>query len=757
MAATQRAHRLGVKAGSMKKQRTHRKKIHRIERPVVLPPNHVGKAQDLILDGYAPAQMIEDLRKYQAELEIQNQALRYSQQEAEGASERFATLFSNVPLALMVVDEEGLVMASNAMALRLFQPLENDPPLHFLLPFVSHEHTDAVASAFINAKQAGTSEVSEVVFLSGSRGTFTGDLHMARIENPQDELAHFICAIIDQGPLLAQRHALLESASVLRQRNEDLLLSENRMAAIINSSLDAILCIDENHCITVFNPAATALFECPSEEALGSHLERFLPDVEKALCSGPIEVQARLGEYAATTLQGKKIFVEISVSLDRRLRNHATSQSPVHAEPEQRKQTLQQGAITTIFARDLTAKKEAEAQRVALETQLRESQKMQAMGTMAGGIAHDFNNILSAILGNVELAKQDTPADSLALTSLQEIDRAGRRARDLVRQILTFSRNEAPKRIPIQMAEVVEETARLVKVALPPSVDFRVVMNKEVEPVLADATQAEQALLNLCTNAILAVGAEKGTVSIELDTTDLQPPLCGRIGVAPGRYVTVRVSDSGSGMSPATIERIFEPFFTTRQVGQGTGLGLSVVHGIMQTHQGGIDVQSTLGKGSVFTLYFPTTREQPAVTVEQPAAQQIKGNGQRIMYVDDDQALVFLIVRALTRKGFIVTAFNDPHEAQDALAANPMDFDLLVTDYNMPGYSGIDLLRQAKIIRPSLPVALASGYVTPEMEHSAMQEGASALIYKPNDVNEMCETMLRLLTEHAVHGSISST
>jgi signal transduction histidine kinase/ActR/RegA family two-component response regulator len=740
----------------MKKQRTHRKKIHRIERPVVLPANPLGKAQDLILDGYAPAQMIEDLRKYQAELEIQNQALRYSQQEAEGASERFATLFSNVPLALMVVDEEGLVMASNAMALRLFQPLENDPPLHFLLPFVSHEHTDAVASAFISAKQAGTSEVSEVVFLSGSRGTFTGDLHMARIENPQDELAHFICAIIDQGPLLAQRHALLESAAVLRQRNEDLLLSENRMAAIINSSLDAILCIDENHCITVFNPAATALFECPSEEALGSHLERFLPDVENALCAGPIEVQARLGEYAATTLQGKKIFVEISVSLDRRLRNH-TTQLAVQPEPEQRKQTLQQAAITTIFARDLTAKKEAEAQRVALETQLRESQKMQAMGTMAGGIAHDFNNILSAILGNVELAKQDTPVDSLALTSLQEIDRAGRRARDLVRQILTFSRNEAPKRIPIQLAEVVEETARLVKVALPPSVEFRVVMDKKVEPVLADATQAEQALLNLCTNAILAVGAEKGTVSIELDTTDLQLPHCGRIGLAPGRYVTVRVSDSGSGMSPATIERIFEPFFTTRQVGQGTGLGLSVVHGIMQTHQGGIDVQSTLGKGSVFTLYFPTTREQPAVTVEPPATQQIKGNGQRIMYVDDDQALVFLIVRALTRKGFIVTAFNDPHEAQDALAADPMSVDLLVTDYNMPGYSGIDLLRQAKIIRPSLPVALASGYVTPEMEHSAMQEGASALIYKPNDVNEMCETMLRLLNEHAIHGSVSST
>ena len=256
------------------------------------------------MDGYAPAQMIQDLRKYQAELEIQNQALRYSQQEAEGASERFATLFSNVPLALMVVDEEGLVLASNAMALRLFQPLESDPPLNFLLPFVSDEHTDVVAVAFLSAKSHGTSEVSEVEFLAGSNGSFTGDLHIARIENPQDELAHFICAIIDQGPLLAQRQALQQSAAVLRQRNEDLLLSENRMAAIINSSLDAILCIDDQQCITVFNPAATALFQCPAEQALGSPLSRFLPDVDAVLRGRHIDEPSRAGRVPCIHLAG---------------------------------------------------------------------------------------------------------------------------------------------------------------------------------------------------------------------------------------------------------------------------------------------------------------------------------------------------------------------------------------------------------------------------------------------------------------------
>ena len=252
-----------------------RKKFRVIPRPAHLSGKAGRAAQALLVDGYAPGQMIEDLRKYQSELEVQNKALRYSQQEAEGASERFATLFSNVPLALMVVDEEGLVLASNAMALQLLQPLENDPPLNFLLPFVAEGHADEVAVAFLSAKAERTSEVNEVVFLAGSNGTFTGDLHIARIENPLDELAHFICAIIDQRPLLAQRHALQESAVVLRQRNEDLLLSEKRMAAIINSSLDAILCVDENQCITVFNPAATTLFECPAEMAFGSKLGRF--------------------------------------------------------------------------------------------------------------------------------------------------------------------------------------------------------------------------------------------------------------------------------------------------------------------------------------------------------------------------------------------------------------------------------------------------------------------------------------------------
>ena len=674
---------------------------------------------------YSLPQMIDDLRNYQAELEIQNKALRYSQLEAEGASERFATLFSNVPLALMVVDENSLVLESNAMALGLFRPLEYDPPLNFLWPLVSDEHLDKVTQAFISAKNEGTSEISEIVFSCGSSGTFTGDLHIARIENAQDELAHFICAIIDQGPLLKQRQALQASSATLQERNEELQLSKDRLASIINSSLDAIICIDPAHCITIFNPTAAAIFQCTSEEALGSQLSRFLPDAVETLNYAQLTTHAQLGEMTGLTAGGNPVAVEVSVSFER--------------NPE--------GDTITIFAHDLTARKKMEAHRNALESQLRESHKMQAVGTMAGGIAHDFNNIISAILGNVELAKQDSGTFSPALVSLNEIDKAGRRARDLVRQILAFSRNESPKRVLIQLADVVHETVHLLKVTLPPSVEMHVSIDPDTPPVLADATQVEQALLNLCTNAIQAIGAQRGCVNIELGfNLHMSQGPTERRGGARGPHVKLAVRDTGSGIDADTLERVFEPFFTTKPVGQGTGLGLAVVHGIMRTHQGTVDVQSTPGTGSMFTLYFPVTQEvELPVTPAIPKPKIMDGMGKRIMYVDDDEALVFLVDRALTRKGFAVSTFTDPRQAVATLRDRPQDFDLVVTDYNMPGYSGVELLREARLIRAALPVALASGYVTPEIEKNALAEGARALIHKPNDVNEMCETLQQLL------------
>jgi two-component system cell cycle sensor histidine kinase/response regulator CckA len=681
-------------------------------------------------------QLIQDLRAYQAELESQNKILRYSQTASEAASERFETLFSSVPLALMVVDEHDMVVQSNAMAQRLFQPSESDRPLHFLMPFVSPGCTEQVRQAFREARVDGHCEATEVVFSIGTGGTLSGDLHIARLESTPDSVTQYICAVVDQGPLLAERHALQLSATALRQRNEQLRASESRLEAIINSALDAIICVDKDQRITVFNPTAAALFQCPSSQALGSLLVRFFPDAAHALALNQISTQAFLGEMLALTASGKSLSVEVSVSFER--------------GPD--------GETTTVFARDLTSRKRAEAQRSVLEAQLRESQKMQAVGTMAGGIAHDFNNILSAILGNVELAREDAGPNSPAQVSLHEIEKAGRRARDLVRQILTFSRNEAPRRSPTALDDLVTETERLLRVTLPPAVELHLHIHPDTPMVMADAVQVQQAVLNLCTNAIQANGDERGVVTIELSGIEPDQRLCHRLGLEPGHYAMLTVLDSGKGMDPDTLQRIFEPFFTTKEVGQGTGLGLAVVHGVMRSHAGAVDVQSAPALGSRFTLYFPATDMEaasPAAAAadtsappETPPSTSQQVQGKHVMYVDDDHALVFLVERLLRRRGLRVSGFSDPNKAAAELRANAAAYDLLVTDFNMPGYCGVDLVREAQRIRPDLPVALASGYITAEIEQSAIAEGVKALIHKPNDVEELCATVQRLILDN---------
>ncbi|MBN9330470.1 MAG: hybrid sensor histidine kinase/response regulator [Comamonas sp. SCN 67-35] len=677
------------------------------------------------------AELIEQLRAAQRELQIQNQELLYSQQAAESASERFEALFASVPLSLMVLDEHDMVVQANAMAHRSFQPTEFDRPLTSLMPFVSDSDADRVHRAFASARVHGRSDTSEVVFQIGSNRRMTSDLHIAYIETQQGSgtpLRQFLCAVIDQGPLLAERQTL-------QQRNEQLHAGERRLEAVINSALDAIVCVDQHQRITVFNPTAAALFQCPTRDALGSPLSRFFPDLERAPAYAQLTTQVAMGEMHARTATGRLLAVEVNMAFE-------------HHEGN---------LTTTVFARDLTARKRAEKRRQELEVQLRESQKMQAVGTMAGGIAHDFNNILHAILGNVELAKADaaTPdTDARVLESLREIDKAARRARDLVRQILAFSRDEARQRHAVQLTDLMRETERLVRVTLPKNILFEVHTPARLPLILADATQVEQALLNLCTNAVQALGTRLGQVRMRAQVLRLEPQLRERLHLSEATCVALDVADDGPGMDAQTRARIFEPFFTTKPVGQGTGLGLPVVHGVMRTHGGAIDVRSAPGKGCCFTLYFPLadvdaepqdlSRPAPLLSAAEMAA-PADARKPCVMYVDDDEALVFLVQRLLGRRSCEVCGFTDPQAALAALARQPDRYDLVITDYNMPSFSGVQLLRAARAIRADLPVALASGYITAEIEQAALDEGARALIHKPNDVQELCRTVDRLL------------
>jgi PAS domain S-box-containing protein len=386
-----------------------------------------------------------------------------------------------------------------------------------------------------------------------------------------------------------------------------------------------------------------------------------------------------------------------------------------------------------------------------LEEQLRQSQKLEAIGTLASGIAHDFNNILSAIVGNIELAQHDIASDHPAAVSLQEVHKASRRGRDVVRQILAFSRPEIQQRTRLALGPIVTEASKLLRATLPAGIELSTHIADESPDVYADATQVHQVLVNLCTNAwhAIAEGPDTGgRIDVALDCVKSSGN-AAIDSVPPGRYVRLTVSDTGIGMSEGTLQRIFEPFFTQSKA-HGSGLGLAVVHGIVRSHSGFIVVNSKPDQGSRFEVYFPALAahvERKTVDTPDHAPQ---GAGQRILYVDDDEALVFLGVRVLKKMGYEVEGFSDPRMGLDEFAANPNSFDIVVTDLNMPGMSGLDVVRIVHELRPELPVILASGYIDQNLQAEAHQRGVARVVYKPNSMDELGKSIHELVTELAV-------
>jgi CheY-like chemotaxis protein/two-component sensor histidine kinase len=347
----------------------------------------------------------------------------------------------------------------------------------------------------------------------------------------------------------------------------------------------------------------------------------------------------------------------------------------------------------------------------------------------------------------------------MALESLEEIRKAGSRARDLVQQILSFSRRQPTDRKQIALAPIVSESARLLRATLPARFVLKTHCEPDLPTVLADPTQIQQVVLNLATNAMQANHSGTGQIEIRLDVVSLDaafaeahPPLRALHASHPGCTVRLAVSDDGPGMDGATLGRIFEPFFTTKPVDAGTGLGLSVVHGIVQAHEGAITVDSQPGKGATFTIYLPVAGAQAVIA---PTVESTSGNtaavparaGKHILYLDDDASLVFLVTRLLERRGYRITGCCDQHEALAAIRADSAAFDLVVTDYNMPGMSGLDVAREIRTIRADLAVAVASGFIDEELRAQAGAAGVRELIFKASGAEEFCEAFERLANQ----------
>ncbi len=389
---------------------------------------------------------------------------------------------------------------------------------------------------------------------------------------------------------------------------------------------------------------------------------------------------------------------------------------------------------------DVTARLQAEREYAELEERLRQAQKLEALGTLAGGIAHDFNNLLTAAINYAELARLDAGNADVVGAHLDEVALAHRRARDLVNRILTFSRRQSQDRAQTSLPLVVEEVLRLLRPSLSKSIRVELTLDAGSAPILANATQMHQVVMNLCTNAAQAMGARGGTLAVRVEAVEDARTTEAR----PARRVRLVVEDTGPGMSEETLGRLYEPFFTTKQPGEGTGLGLSVVHGIVRDHGATISVHSELGGGTRFVIDFPAL-EGAAADVPSPAPPEPRGSGEHLLVVDDEPAIVRSCKVGLERLGFRVTSAASAAEALRLFTASPHEFHAVLTDLSMPAMNGLELSRELLRRNPSLPIVLFSGRLEANTRDSARALGIREVLEKPTPLALLATTLVSVL------------
>lgn len=400
------------------------------------------------------------------------------------------------------------------------------------------------------------------------------------------------------------------------------------------------------------------------------------------------------------------------------------------------------------YGRDISARVSAEKQRKELENQLRQTQKMEAIGTLAGGIAHDFNNILSAVLGYCEIALDDElPPDAPARRSIENVLKAGMRAKDLVKQILAFSRQTEYEKKPILVSPIVKEVLKLLRASLPSNIEIRSKVFAKDSKILGDPTQIHQVLMNLCTNSGYAMRKSGGILEIELSTVDFSPADPQRPKeIEPGAHVALTVSDNGPGMPPSVLEQVFNPFYTTKPKEEGTGLGLSVVHGIVMDHKGQIRVDSQPDRGTDFKIHFPMLID--AAKTEAVSEKPSPHGHEHILVVDDEKSVVDTTRKLLEGLGYTVTGTTNSRKALEVFSANPAGFDLVITDQTMPELSGDQLARKLLALKSDVPIILCTGFSFLIDEVHAKSMGIRSFIMKPVVRRELAEAVRQVLDHY---------
>ncbi|MGW8325132.1 MAG: hybrid sensor histidine kinase/response regulator, partial [Desulfobacterales bacterium] len=497
--------------------------------------------------------------------------------------------------------------------------------------------------------------------------------------------------------------------------------SEEKYKNLVENINEVIYTIDKNSIITYISPAIEKILDYDFSEIIGRSFTEFIYSEDlprqkerfERVLSGPIGPD----EYRLLSKSGEIRWVQ-------------TSSMPIL---ENNQTVGLQGVLS-----DITESKR-------LQSQLQQARKIETFGTLAGGIAHDFNNFLGIIIGNTELAMDDVPKWNPAYLNLEEILEASLRARDVVRQLLSFARRTKLEKKPVNIGAIMQESVKLLRSSIPTSIEIRHNIPKDIDTILANSTQLNQILINLSTNAHHAM-PNGGILDVSLKNVELDENRAAQYpDLNPGRYVNLKVSDTGHGISEMEIDRIFDPYFTTKDIGKGTGMGLSVVHGIVKGHEGAISVKSEYGQGTTFSIFFPVIEKQTAIETE-PIKDLPTGN-ERILLVDDEKSILFTGRNLLERLGYQVETRQNPVEALDLFRVDPNQFDLVITDMTMPKMTGDQLVQEILKIRPDVPVILNTGFNEKIDEEKAKQIGIRQYIEKPFNRRILANVVREVLDE----------
>lgn len=529
--------------------------------------------------------------------------------------------------------------------------------------------------------------------------------------------------------MVAERTIKLQAVVDEREEAQQALeKSEKKYRSLVDNSLVGIYII-RNHVLNFCNQKFAEIFGYRSPDALmGRHMRELVTEESWEI----MDRAARIREPGGRATRAYELK---GIKKDGTVFDIEVLDNPIDFKGEP--------AFEGILI-DITIRKRVEEERQRLEEQLRQSQKMESIGTLAGGIAHDFNNILSAIIGYTELSLGSVAGGSKVKSNLERVLTAGNRAKELVKQILAFSRKGEEERKPIWLNEVVSEALKLIRSTLPATIEIRLEIPEMQNPVMANMSEIHQVVMNLCTNAGHAMRKNGGLLTVTLKEIELGTETIGQKNLLPGLYQQLTIKDTGHGMAPEIVERIFEPYYTTKKEGEGTGLGLAVVHGIVISYGGDIAVYSKPGKGTTFHVFLPVV-EHGKVEIDAHLIEPVRGGDERVLFVDDEPLLAELGSSMLEKLGYNVVMRTSSIEAFEAFSQNPDRFDLVITDQTMPNMTGIKLAKKIRKIKPGIPIILCSGFSETINEENFRSFGIDAYLMKPITRYDLARVLRQVL------------